>query len=141
MDKNSVSGSITINAAPSKIWNILTNPDKIILYTGSITETDWAAGSPVTWSGEMHGAKFQNKGQVLENIANRVLRFTYWSGMGGDADLPENYSEITYSLSQANDNSTALSYSRVKIATELETQIFQGHIQSMLEEIKRLSEE
>lgn len=89
----------------------------------------------------MHGTKFQNKGQVLENIPNGVLRFTYWSGMGGDADLPENYSVITYSLSRENDNSVELSYSRIKIATEIETQIFQGHIQFMLEEIKRLSEE
>lgn len=140
MDKNSVNGSVKINATPSKVWDILTNPNKIVLYTGSTTQTDWNVGSPITWSGEMHGTKYENKGKVLENNPNNLLRYTYWSGMGGDADLPENYSEITYTLKQADDNSVELTYSRIKIATEIETQIFQGHIQSMLSEIKKLSE-
>lgn len=141
MDKNSVSGSVKINATPSKVWDILTNPNKIVLYTGSTTQTDWNVGSPITWSGEMHGAKYENKGKVLENNPNNLLRYTYWSGMGGDSDLPENYSEISYNLKQADDNYLELIYSRIKIATEIETQIFQGHIPSMLGEIKRLSEE
>ncbi|MEQ1585379.1 MAG: SRPBCC domain-containing protein [Cyclobacteriaceae bacterium] len=140
MDKNAVKASIIINATASKIWDVLTNPDKIALYTGSQTHTDWVVDSPITWEGEMHGTKFRNKGDVLENVSNKLLRFTYWSGMGGDADLPENYSEVAYTLKQSNDNSTELIYSRIKIATEIEAQIFQGHIQSMLEEIKRLSE-
>jgi uncharacterized protein YndB with AHSA1/START domain len=138
---NSVNGSIKINAPLSKIWDTLINPEKIVLYTGSTTRTDWKKGSPVTWSGEMNGAKYQNKGIVLENTPNRLLRFTYWSGMGGDADLPENYSEITYALNPIDDNIVELTYSRIKIPTVLEKQIFDGHIQSMLEEIKRLSEE
>lgn len=140
MDNNAVKASIIINAAASKIWNVLTNPDKIALYTGSQTDTDWVVGSPITWEGEMHRRKFRNKGEVLDYVSNKLLRFTYWSGMGGDADLPENYSEIAYTLKQSDDNSTELTYSRIKIATEIETQIFQGHIQSMLDEIKRLSE-
>src|SRR5690242_17903883 len=98
MDNRSISGSITIHASPAKVWDAITNPAKIIQYTGSTTETGWVKGSPITWSGEMHGAKFQNKGTVLENTPNSLLQFTYWSGMGGDADLPENYSEITYTL-------------------------------------------
>lgn len=141
MDKNSVNGSIIINSTHSKVWDVLTNPDKIVLYTGSLTKTNWKVGSSITWSGEMHGTKYENKGKVLENMSNILLRYTYWSGMGGDADLPENYSEIIYTLKQVDDNSVELTYSRIKIATEIETQIFQGHIQSMLEEIKRLSEE
>ena len=141
MDNNSVKGSIKINAALSKIWDTLTNPAKIMLYTGSAADTDWLKGSPVTWSGEMQGTKYQNKGKVLENAPGKLLRFTYWSGMGGDADLPENYSEITYTLNPVNDNLVELTYSRIKIPTVLEKQIFDGHIQLMLEEIKRLSEE
>jgi uncharacterized protein YndB with AHSA1/START domain len=141
MDNSSVNGSIKINAPLSKIWDTLINPEKIALYTGSAIHTDWKKGSPVTWLGEMHGTKYQNKGVVLENTPNRLLRFTYWSGMGGDVDLPENYSEITYALKPIDNNVVELSYSRIKIPTALEKQIFDGHIQSMLEEIKRLSEE
>ncbi len=112
-----------------------------MLYNGSKTQTDWSIGSPIIWEGELQGTKYKNKGKVLDNIPNRLLRFTYWSGMGGDADLPENYSEITYSLNLLDDNSVELTYSRIKIPTALEKQIFEEHLQSMLGEIKRLSEE
>jgi uncharacterized protein YndB with AHSA1/START domain len=140
MENNSIKGSIIINAPVSKIWNALTNPDKIILYLYSQTHTDWAVGSPITWEGEMQGAKYQNKGVVLENIRHQLLRFTYWSGMGGDQDLPENYSEVTYTLNQLDNNSIALNYWRTKIPTAIEKQIFEAHLPSMLEAIKKLSE-
>jgi uncharacterized protein YndB with AHSA1/START domain len=140
MDHHSIMDSITINATVLKIWDVLTNPDKIVLYMGSQTLTDWAVGSSIAWEGEMHGAKYHNKGEVLENIPNRLLRFTYWSGMGGDADLLENYSEITYTLNPVDENWVELTYSRIKIPTTLEKQIFEEHLPSMLEEIKRISE-
>lgn len=141
MDIHSIQGSININATFSKVWDVLTNPVKIVLYTGSMTQTDWAKGSPITWSGEMHGTTFQNKGQVLENVPNSHLRYTYWSGMGGDADLPENYSEITWTINPVSADQVELSYARIKIPTDLEVQIFQGHLPSMLAEIKKLAEE
>jgi uncharacterized protein YndB with AHSA1/START domain len=140
MEKNTVTGSVVINATLSKVWDILTNPEKIQLYTGSVTKTDWQIGSPITWSGEMHGTKYENKGKMLQNKPNNLLQYTYWSGMGGDADLPENYSEITYNLKQTDDDAVVLNYSRLNIATEIETQIFQAHIQSMLDEIKKIAE-
>jgi uncharacterized protein YndB with AHSA1/START domain len=140
MTQHSVTGRITINAPTANIWDVLTNPEKIVLYTGSITSTDWQPGSNITWKGEMHGMPFKNKGEVLAANLHQLLKFTYWSGMGGDEDLPENYSEITYSLTPLDNNTVELKYTRVNIPTEIETQIFQGHIQSMLGEIKKLSE-
>jgi hypothetical protein len=88
----------------------------------------------------MHGMAFENKGKGLEVTPYQLLKFTYWSGMGGDADLPENYSEITYSLTPIDNSNIELKYTRINIPTEIETQIFQGHILSMLAEIKKLSE-
>jgi uncharacterized protein YndB with AHSA1/START domain len=140
MENNAIKASITINASVSEIWDVLTNPEKIVLYLGSQIKTDWKAGSLITWKGEMHGTTFQNKGKVLENKLNKVLRFSYWSGMGGDADLPENYSEITYGLNTLSDHSTELVYTRIKIPTALEKQIFNAHLPSMLGEIKKLAE-
>lgn len=141
MENNSIKGSIKINATAGKIWDALTNRDKIMLYTGSSTQTDWAVGSSITWTGEMHGTKFRNKGEVLEIASNRLLRYTYWSGMGGDPDLPENYSEITYTLTPIGENQTELTYTRIKIPTHIEKQIFEEHLPSMLGEIKRIAEE
>ncbi|MEX0965715.1 MAG: SRPBCC domain-containing protein [Bacteroidia bacterium] len=141
MESNTVNASIKINATPSQVWEVLTNPEKIALYTGSKVETDWKAGSPISWTGEMQGAPYKNKGEVLEIRPASLLRHTFWTGMGGDADQPENYSEVAYTINEVPDNAVELTYSRTKIATETEVQIFQAHIRTMLEEIKRLSEE
>lgn len=140
MTQHLVIGSIIINAPAATIWEALTNPEKIVLYTGSNTITDWHIDSSISWKGEMHGMPFENKGKILEVKSNQLLKYTYWSGMGGDADLPENYSEITYYLTPIDNNNIELKYTRINIPTEIETQIFQGHIQSMLGEIKKLSE-
>jgi hypothetical protein len=89
----------------------------------------------------MHGAPFVNKGKVLLFSQHIILSFTYWSGMGGDTDSPENYSTITYDITPVSDASCTLKYTRINIPTELETQIFQGHIDTMLSEIKNISEQ
>jgi uncharacterized protein YndB with AHSA1/START domain len=140
MENHSIKGSVAINAPLSAIWDAFINPDKVILYTGSALETDWAQGSPITWSGEMHGAKYQNKGKVLENTSNKILSYTYWSGMGGDSDAPENYSEITYTITPIDNNSAELTYERIKIPTAIEHQIFNAHLQAMLDAIKGIAE-
>ncbi len=140
MENNSVKASIKINATPSQLWNVLTTPEKISQFTGSKVETDWNVGSTISWSGEMQGTPYKNKGKILELKPNKLLRHSFWTGMGGDADQPENYSEVSYSIKQLENNTIELTYSRIKIATEMEAQMFQQHIQSMLDEIKRLSE-
>ncbi len=140
MDKHTVTGKIIIRATPAEVWEALTRPDKIVQYTGSVTETIWSEGSPITWSGEMHGAPYCNKGRVLEVRPYNLLRYTYWSGMGGDADSPENYSEIRYTLDPSEDG-VELSYTREHIPTELEAQIFAAHIDSMLDAIRKVAEQ
>lgn len=141
MQENSVHGSILINANASRVWDALTNPDQIVLYTGSKTTTDWAVNSSVSWTGELFGTTYESKGIILENAAYSILKFTYWSGLGGDMDLPDNYSIVTYTLNELDNDSVELAYSRIKIPTEMETQIFKENIKSMLEEIKRIAEE
>ena len=140
MENNSIRDSIVINAAPAVVWDVLVNPEKIKLYVGSATKTDWAVGSTISWDGEMQGMTYNNKGQILENVPNERLRYTFWSGMGGDIDLPENYSEITFELKPIGDGSVELVYSRQKIPTEVEKQVFEQNLPSMLQEIKKLAE-
>ena len=83
MNKNlKISGSIVINANAEKVWDVLTNPDKIKMYIGSETLTDWKVGSPVIWQGELGGTKYQDKGKVLENDHGNLLKFEYWSSFG-----------------------------------------------------------
>jgi uncharacterized protein YndB with AHSA1/START domain len=139
-NKNSVTSSIKIIATTKEVWDVLIDPNKITKYIGSTIQTDWKKGSLIIWEGEMNGIKYKNKGKVLEVQPNQLLRYTYWSGLGGDLDLPENYSEVTYTIKEVDENTIELTYSRIKIPTELETQIFQSHIKSVLDEIKKIVE-
>ncbi|MEX2380570.1 MAG: SRPBCC domain-containing protein [Vicingaceae bacterium] len=141
MENYSVNASIKINATAVQVWNVLTNPEKISQFTGSKIQTDWKVGSAIRWTGEMQGTPYENKGKVLEAKPNSLLRHSFWTGMGGDADEAENYSEVSYTIKQLESDTVELIYSRINIATEMEAEMFQQHIQSMLEEIKRLSEE
>lgn len=59
--------SIVIDANAESIWDVLTNPGKINLYLfGSEAVTDWKVGSPVTFTRETNGTRYQDKGNILE---------------------------------------------------------------------------
>jgi uncharacterized protein YndB with AHSA1/START domain len=91
--------TVTIDAPRAKVWDALTNPEKIKEYLhGTDTSTDWKEGSPITWTGEWKGQSYEDKGTVLAIERQRLLKYTHWSPMGGTPDKPENYHTVTYKL-------------------------------------------
>ena len=47
-----VSQSVTVNASPESLWEVLTDPEKIKIYLfGTETITDWNVGSPISFQG------------------------------------------------------------------------------------------
>ena len=94
-----VEKSIVINASKPKIWKVLTDPNLIKEYLfGTETITDWKVGSDLTFRGEWQGQSYKDKGHILEILPESILSYDYWSGFSGMADLPENYSVVTYAL-------------------------------------------
>jgi uncharacterized protein YndB with AHSA1/START domain len=88
-----------IQAAPSQVWQALTDPERIKEWMfGSLVETDWQPGSPITWSGEFQGKSYQDKGEVLAFEPERLLRVTHFSPLTGGEDVPENYHAVEYRL-------------------------------------------
>ena len=79
MDLNlKVSANIEINTPTNKIWDVLTNTEKIKIYLfGTETITDWKVGSNIIFKGEYKGNKYQDKGVVLENKPNQLLSYSY----------------------------------------------------------------
>ena len=100
MDKGYVAKtSIDIRAKPESVWKALTDPELIKRYLfGTEASSDWKVGSPIVYRGTWEGKAYEDKGLILENVPNRVFKSTYWSGLSGLPDLPENYNTVSYEL-------------------------------------------
>ena len=99
--------SVTIDAGPESVWDVLTNPAKVKQYMhGTEMSTDWREGSPITWRGEWKGRAYEDKGTVVAVQPHRLLRYTHWSPMGGSEDRPENYHTLTWELKGAGGETT-----------------------------------
>ena len=85
---------IQINAPASKVWAALTTPALLTRWlsdTAIKVESTWQIGSPILFSGELHGLAYLNKGIIVELEAEKRLVYTYWSSLSQVADQPENY--------------------------------------------------
>ena len=92
----------TVDAPPARVWSALTDPELIQQYMmGSRVETDWRPGSTISWRGEYNGKAYEDKGEVLEVIPQRLLKVTHFSPLSGEADRPENYHTVSYALDDA----------------------------------------
>lgn len=97
MNKLSVLVKREINAPVSKVWHALTNPAQIKQYLfGTNASSDWKKGSSITYSGEWNGKAYTDKSTIIEIIPDRLLHTTYFSGMSGKEDKPENYANVIY---------------------------------------------
>ena len=112
--------SVAIDAPRAKVWEALTNPEKVKEYMHDTKlSTDWKEGSPITWKGEWKGKSYEDKGKVLEVVPERLLKNTHWSPMGGSEDKPENYHTVTYELEEQ-DGKTILTLTQDNNATQQE---------------------
>jgi len=91
--------NVTIDAPPSEVWAALVSPAVIKQYMfGTDVRSDWKEGSPITWSGEWQGRRYQDHGKILQMKADRLLRYTHFSPVAGLVDAPENYHTVTIAL-------------------------------------------
>jgi uncharacterized protein YndB with AHSA1/START domain len=132
--------SIEISADKAKVWDALTNPEKIKIYLfGTETLTDWKTGSEIIFQGEYQGQQYKDKGTILDIKTNELLQYSYWSGFSGLEDKPENYSLVTYKLETANDN-TLLTLTQKGFVNEQAQQHSQTNWTNVLQQIKQMTE-
>lgn len=143
MDKNLiVSSNINIQSTPAKVWDVLTNPEKIKGYLfGTEVLTDWSIGSPIVFQGEYNGQQYKDKGNVIDSKKNELLKYNYWSGFSGLEDKPENYSLVTYKIKNLDDNSVNFTWHQQGFSSEEGKCHTEKGLTKMLEQIKKLSEE
>ncbi|WP_428329237.1 SRPBCC family protein [Mucilaginibacter sp.] len=93
--------TVTFKAQIADVWKGLTDPAMVKQYFfGTDLQSEWKVGSPIIFSGEWDGHTYQDGGVILEIDAPRLLKYSYWSSMAGTENKPENYSNITYELSE-----------------------------------------
>lgn len=134
-------GTVTINATPEQVWNVLTTPSLIaeFLY-GTETVTDWVPGHPIVFQGEYEGHKYRDAGTVLEFTPHSKIRYSYWSGFSGLPELPENHSEIEYLLEPESTGITKFSWIQKGYVAEANRDHTQQSMPAFLEQIKVIAE-
>lgn len=99
MNKHTAISKVTIHAPKDLVWQALTTPELIKQYMmGADVHTDWKVGSPLTYTGEYQGKKFEEKGEIKELTPGVKLAATHFSSMSGKPDVPENYALVTWAL-------------------------------------------
>ncbi|MCF8253906.1 MAG: SRPBCC domain-containing protein [Bacteroidia bacterium] len=136
-----VSKTIAITANSQRVWEVLTQPELIKEYLyGTHTETTWAVGTPIVFSGEYEGTSYRDHGTILENTPFQQIRYSYWSGFSGLEDLPENYMEIRYTLHTETNLVTDLTWSQIGFSTQEAYEHSEAGTLQLLEAIKALAE-
>ncbi|GAB3941348.1 SRPBCC domain-containing protein [Spirosoma harenae] len=136
-----VSQSIDINASPERVWAVMTMPELIKEYLfGTETVTDWKIGNEIIFQGEYQDQSYRDKGVILENVPNRLLSYSYWSGFSGTEDKPENYSTITYTITPKDDTQTEFTWTQQGYATEAGYNHSINGMEGLLKQIKEIAE-
>jgi len=140
MNKLSVTVKKEINAPVSKVWHALTDPAQIKEYLfGTNASSDWKKGSPITYSGEWNGKAYVDKGTIIEIIPDRLLHTTYYSGMSGKADIPENYANVIYRV-EPHGTATEISIEQDNIENEEGVEHMKQNWGIVLDSMKKLLE-
>jgi len=140
-EKFIASVSMVIDAPPSKVWDALTKPELVKQYFfGTSVTTDWKVGSPITYTGEWEGTKYEDKGIVLEVVPEKRLVSTYWSAFSGLPDSPEHYQTVRYELS-AEGSATRLAVTQDNNATQADADHSEQNWKLVLDGMKKLLED
>ena len=99
-----VQNTIVINASAGKVWDALVNPAQTKKYMfGCETVSDWKVGSSLLWQGDYEGKTMVFvKGYIKEIQANKILKYAVIDPNAAMPDIPENYLNVTYELSEQN---------------------------------------
>ncbi|HEY8928114.1 MAG TPA: SRPBCC family protein [Mucilaginibacter sp.] len=132
--------SIKFKAPVAEVWKGLTDPEIVRQYFfGTNLSSDWKVGGPITFSGEWDGHKYEDGGVILDIDPPKYLTYTYWSSMSGTENRPENYQNITYSLSEAY-GETILTLTQDNVKSEQAREHSEQNWQSVFDGLKKILE-
>jgi uncharacterized protein YndB with AHSA1/START domain len=132
--------SVTIDASAERVWEAITTPGQIKQwFLGVDTESDWQEGSPLVHRGEYQGKPYEDRGEILRIEPPSLLVHTHWSDVSGQADRPEHYERVTWSLAE-HDGVTDLTVSEENLPSERAKAVSEASWAMVLGNLKRLLE-
>lgn len=135
-----VSVEIEIDRSAETVWKALITPAIVKEYMfGTTVVSDFKEGSDIRWSGEWQGQRYEDKGKILEVRDNRILKYSHFSPMTGQPDIPENYHTVTISLQEL-DGSTRISLKQDNAKTKEAKSHAEKNWKGMLERLKEVVE-
>ncbi|MCB9261774.1 MAG: SRPBCC domain-containing protein [Flavobacteriales bacterium] len=95
--------TIKLNASPDKVWDALTNPEKVKLWQyGSDLQTSWEIGTSIKFVTKWEDKVFEQWGTVLEFTPLTKLNYSLFAPRPDLEDKPENYFIMNYVLTAEN---------------------------------------
>ncbi|KIS27321.1 ATPase [Arthrobacter sp. SPG23] len=132
--------SVLVEAPRSRVWQALTDPEIVRQYfLGTNVTTTWREGEPVTFAGEWKGKRYEDKGIVLVNRHEELLRITHYSPLTGLPDEPENYHTVEYRL-EAKPDGTQVTITQGKNKSDSEAEESAKLWETVLGNLKELLE-
>ncbi len=103
--ENKIELKTTIHATPEKVWETLTNPDKIEKYMfGARCDSNWKPGSKSNFYVKQDDKEVTVvKGEVIRSEENRLLEYTLFPANSDIEDIPENYIVAIFELEEDGD--------------------------------------
>ena len=132
--------TITIGAPASRVWSVITDPDaaKEFMF-GTELVTDWTVGGPILWRGTWDGKEYEDRGSILEFEPGRRLVVTHFSPLSGQADAPENYHTLTWTL-EDQAGATQLTLAQDNNASAEDADHSKGMWDSLVTSVKAIAE-
>lgn len=99
-----VEQSIDMNATPEQVWEALTTPALTEQYFFNCrVESNWKQGDTITYTMDMRGEEVTVvKGTVLHIDPGTHIEYTVFAPGLNLPDVPENYTHVTYDISEQN---------------------------------------
>lgn len=94
-----VTRSTFVNTHAARVWEVLTQPmlTKQYMFNCEVC-SDWQRGSSITWEGTFQHQQVFQKGEILDIVPGRLLKYTTFDPHSGAEDKPENYVVVSYTL-------------------------------------------
>jgi uncharacterized protein YndB with AHSA1/START domain len=141
MGNNLVSkATASIGASKDQVWKALVTPQAIKQYMfGADVQSDWRTGSAITWTGEVKGKQYEDKGVILKIEPEQTLQYSHFSPLAGKPDQPENYHTVTIDLAGSGNN-TEVSLSQDNNSNEEARKESEQNWEAMLDGLKKYVE-